>query len=69
MVDKKKDPKKYPFNMKNDIIRRNENIENGNKLCVRCDGTGNELYSMYRRCKACIGTGVFNENWDYSKED
>ena len=27
--------------------------------CDRCEGTGNELFSMYRRCSACGGTGRF----------
>lgn len=26
--------------------------------CERCEGTGNELFFMYRRCAACGGTGV-----------
>lgn len=25
--------------------------------CPRCEGSGNELYAMYRRCTACSGTG------------
>lgn len=52
-----------------DEMIRKENKEKGNKLCDRCDGTGNELYSMYRRCKACNGTGIYNENFDYSRKD
>lgn len=28
------------------------------KRCKRCAGTGNELYSMYRKCQACGGNGV-----------
>lgn len=27
-------------------------------LCKRCDGTGNELFSMYRACEDCGGIGV-----------
>jgi hypothetical protein len=27
-------------------------------LCTRCSGTGNELFSMYRRCSGCLGTGT-----------
>lgn len=69
MADKKEDVEKYPPHMRDDVLRRNENIDKGNKLCKRCGGTGNELFSMYRKCRACNGTGVFNENWDYSKED
>jgi DnaJ-class molecular chaperone len=52
-----------------DEMIRKENKEKGNKLCVRCGGTGNELYSMYKKCKACNGTGVYNENFDYSQKD
>jgi DnaJ-class molecular chaperone len=25
--------------------------------CKRCEGTGNELYAMYRRCQDCGGSG------------
>lgn len=28
-----------------------------NERCERCGGTGNELYSMYRRCSDCNGMG------------
>lgn len=30
--------------------------------CKRCDGTGNELYSMYKQCQACGGDGVSKNN-------
>lgn len=30
----------------------------GDPPCKRCDGTGNELFSMYRRCSDCGGTGA-----------
>ena len=30
----------------------------GDPPCKRCDGTGNELFSMYRRCSDCGGSGV-----------
>ena len=33
------------------------NVEAGHDLCDYCDGTGNWLYSMYMRCKACGGSG------------
>ena len=36
--------------------RRNE--EAGHTLCGHCNGTGNELYSMYRACPECGGDGV-----------
>lgn len=32
------------------------------KQCSRCNGTGNELLSMYRECQACKGDGVSNGN-------
>ena len=28
-------------------------------LCKRCDGTGNELYSMFRLCSQCDGVGAY----------
>ena len=27
-------------------------------ICDRCGGTGNELYSMYRKCSQCDGVGA-----------
>lgn len=27
-------------------------------LCGRCEGTGNELYAMYRKCSDCDGVGA-----------
>ena len=30
--------------------------------CTYCSGTGNELYSMYRKCRCCQGTGVSRGN-------
>lgn len=35
-----------------------ENERAGHTLCGRCNGTGNELYSMYRSCEECGGNGV-----------
>ncbi len=38
-----------------------ERIKNGlipKELCDRCDGTGNQLYSMYQVCEKCKGTGT-----------
>ena len=46
-----------PVHMAMDYSTRNENISNNRKLCDRCDGTGNELFSMYRRCINCDGHG------------
>lgn len=48
----------YPPHMQVDEQRRNDNIDAGNILCERCDGTGNEFYSMYCKCLACNGTGI-----------
>lgn len=47
-----------PLHMRIDYERRNENVKKGNPLCRRCDGTGNELFSMWRCCSECKGTGV-----------
>ena len=30
-------------------------------LCIRCDGTGNELYSMFKLCSDCDGVGVYEK--------
>ncbi len=59
-VDKLIDVSKYPLYMRGDFETRNKNIKNGKKLCKRCDGTGNEFFSMYKRCTKCFGTGVAN---------
>lgn len=41
----------------NDQKTKEENIKAGRKLCDRCSGTGNELFSMYRRCPDFEGEG------------
>lgn len=46
------------IHMRMDYQKRNDNVEGGETLCPKCDGTGNELFSMYRRCSECNGTGV-----------
>lgn len=46
-----------PAHMRIDYANRNENIREGKTLCPRCDGTGNELFSMYHCCSKCNGTG------------
>lgn len=33
-------------------------------ICQWCGGTGNELYSMYRRCPECGGVGVVDRTED-----
>lgn len=48
--------------MRVDYVKRNGNVEKGKTLCPRCDGTGNELFSMYRRCSKCNGTGIKKED-------
>ncbi len=58
----KSDPLRYPLHMRGDVLRRNNNIDAGNVPCSRCDGTGNELLSMWRACQACEGTGVSRGN-------
>lgn len=30
-------------------------------VCPRCEGTGNELYKMYRECQRCGGEGWTDE--------
>jgi len=47
-----------PPYMRSDYDLRNRNLSAGKKLCGRCDGTGNEFFSMYRRCGDCWGTGA-----------
>ena len=63
-MDEKWDVKKYPAHMQMDARQRNTNIDAGEKLCERCQGTGNELYSMYHKCTACNGTGTKGEPAD-----
>lgn len=46
-----------PFHMISDYITRNDNIQAGRELCDRCEGTGNELFSMLRVCTECRGEG------------
>lgn len=55
--DTKWEVSNYPPHMQMDAERRNHNIDKGHVLCERCDGTGNELYSMYRACTDCGGSG------------
>ena len=38
--------------------RRRANEAAGHTLCGHCNGTGNELYSMYRACSECGGSGI-----------
>lgn len=59
--DKKWKEDRVPEHMRMDVHRRNQNIDDGATLCKRCNGTGNELYSMYRACADCGGSGVAQE--------
>ena len=47
-----------PHHQRMDYTTRNENISKRKKLCRWCDGTGNELFSMYRQCPKCFIPGV-----------
>ncbi len=44
-----------------DAFQRDQNVKNNHTLCKRCSGTGNELFSMYRTCTDCGGTGRVTE--------
>jgi hypothetical protein len=51
-----------PFRLRPDYQTRNENLTAGKSLCERCDGTGNEMYSSYRACEDCWGSGIAPNN-------
>ena len=51
-----------PTRIRSDYVRRNDNVLAGEKLCKRCDGTGNELMYWYSRCPACDGTGIMRSS-------
>lgn len=55
---------KYGVGIGRDEYTKQTNIDKGNPLCRRCGGTGNELYSMYRQCEHCKGTGVKDDPQD-----
>jgi hypothetical protein len=40
-----------------DDTKKLNNALAGHKLCSKCDGTGNEMFFMYRRCEQCAGSG------------
>lgn len=48
----------YPLHMRGDVLRRNDNLDQNKELCDRCDGTGNEFFSMYHKCPKCDGHGI-----------
>jgi hypothetical protein len=54
---KKWDPAAFAPHQHGDIKTRNVNIDKGFTLCKRCDGTGNELFSCFKRCSDCGGSG------------
>ena len=51
----------WPGHMRPDVRTRNENITQKRKLCDRCQGTGNELMSMYHKCTKCNGNGYIEK--------
>ena len=60
-----------PTNMDDRARKQNEifvEINKGFVLCSRCDGTGNELFWMYRRCSGCAGQGVLTIVGDHETE-
>ena len=46
-----------PPHMIMDYRTRNENLKKKRELCHRCDGTGNQLFSMHQVCEDCWGAG------------
>lgn len=44
--------------LKQDACKHNENVRSGKTLCRNCEGTGNQMYSMYQACQECNGTGI-----------
>lgn len=53
----------------NDNKNKQELISKGKKLCERCEGTGNELYSMYKKCIACNGSGIMLKAYIVGDDD
>ena len=51
--------------MRGDYATRNANIEAKKMLCDRCGGTGNEFFTMYRKCQDCNGTGAVDNGVGY----
>ena len=41
-----------------DLIRQRDNRRAGHTLCDRCEGTGNELFSMFKACSDCGGSVI-----------
>ena len=61
MKDKKWNEKDFAPHQGMDVRRRNRNIENKKSLCKTCEGTGNEFFSMYKKCEKCGGDGIADE--------
>ncbi len=40
-----------------DQITRKINLARKRTICERCSGTGNEIYSMFKKCQECNGKG------------
>jgi DnaJ-class molecular chaperone len=59
---------KVPLRALGDYTKRNNNIDRGVTLCTRCQGTGNELLSMFRKCQACDGSGESRGNESQFKD-
>ena len=57
MPDVKWNINDWPQHTHQDVYKRNLNIDEEHELCKRCEGTGNELISMWRKCSHCKGTG------------
>ena len=51
----------YEHHMKADVEKHNKNVQSGKPICPRCEGTGNEFFSMYKECTLCSGTGVLRK--------
>ena len=51
----------FHLHMQGDARRHNDNIDKGRELCDRCEGTGNQLLSMYQACEKCGGSGYLAE--------
>lgn len=50
-----------PLIIRGDYAVRNKNLAVFKALCTRCNGTGNEMFTHYRKCQHCHGTGVAHE--------
>lgn len=46
-----------------DLRQKDRNEFFRRSLCDHCRGTGNELFSLYRRCTVCGGTGIEPIAW------